>query len=213
MKRITKKVDEKTARNRLLDAGTDLFAERGYSGTFVREIVARAGVTKPVLYYYFKNKEGMFRTILEGASEQQKAVLAEVFEIPGTALDRLVCLYHQIYQGVMAQQNLFKLIYNLVFGPRQGAPNYDVDQYHRRMVAAIKQIYLEGVARGEVREADAEEVAFLLLSLLDFCFHLEYVNPGSSDPQRPERLLRLAFEGLEQRGVCEDKGPLEYEKV
>ena len=213
MKPITKKIDKKTARARLLDAGTTLFAERGYSGTFVREIVERAGVTKPVLYYYFKNKEGMFCTILEWAAEQQKAILAEVFEIPGTALDRLVCLYRQIYQGVMEHQDLFKLIYNLVFGPRQGAPDYDIDQYHRRMIGTIKQIYLEGLSRGEVKEADAEEVAFLLVSLLDFCFHLEYVNPEISDPEGPERLLRLAFEGLGQRVVPDEKEQLEYGKV
>jgi hypothetical protein len=63
-------------------------------------------------------------------------------------------------------------------------------------VDAIKTIYLEGLARGEVKEADANEVAILVLSLLDFCLHIEYVHLGSSDPKRPERLLRLAFQGL-----------------
>jgi AcrR family transcriptional regulator len=213
MKQPTKNIDKSTARARLLDAGTALFAERGYSGTFVREIVERAGVTKPVLYYYFKNKAGMFYTILDGAAAQQQVILSEVLEVPGTALDRLVCLYRQIYRGVMAHQDLFKLIYNLVFGPRKGAPDYDIDQYHRRTVDAIKHIYLEGVVRGEVRDVDAGEVAFLVVSLLDFCFHLEYVNPGISDPERPERLLRLAFEGLTQKGVFEDEERLDYGKA
>jgi hypothetical protein len=64
------------------------------------------------------------------------------------------------------------------------------------MVDSIKAIYIEGLAKGEVKGADADDVAILVLSLLDFCFHLEYVHPGSSDPERPERLLRLAFQGL-----------------
>ncbi len=196
MKQGKKKINGNNARERLLEAGTALFAERGYNGTFIRAIVARAGVTKPVLYYYFKSKEGMFYTILDGASEQQEVILAEALEAPGMVLDRLIFLYRRIYEGLIENQNLFKMIHNLVFGPRQGAPDYDIEQYHRRMVDAIKTIYLEGLAQGEVKEADADQVAILVLSLLDFCLHLEYVHPESSDPERPESLLRLAFQGL-----------------
>ncbi|MEA2040283.1 MAG: TetR/AcrR family transcriptional regulator, partial [Thermodesulfobacteriota bacterium] len=52
-------IDNGSVRARLLVAGTTIFAEKGYASTTVREIVARAGVSKPVLYYYFKNKEGI----------------------------------------------------------------------------------------------------------------------------------------------------------
>ena len=206
MKQGERKIEGNNARERLLEAGTTLFAERGYAGTFVREIVARAGVTKPVLYYYFKSKEGMFCTILDGAAEQQKVILAEALEAPGAVLDRLIYLYRRIYEGLIEHQNLFKMIYSLVFGPRQGAPDYDIDQYHRRMVDAIKTIYLEGLARGEVKEVDAGEVAFLILGLLDFCLHMEYVHPDTSDPERPERLLRLAYQGLGEIIISDKQG-------
>ena len=39
---------EPNARQRLLDTATELFAEKGYAGTSVREIVDRAGVSKPI---------------------------------------------------------------------------------------------------------------------------------------------------------------------
>ena len=55
---------EPNARQRLLEMATKLFAEKGYAGTSVREIVDRAGVSKPVLYYYFKSKEGLFYALL-----------------------------------------------------------------------------------------------------------------------------------------------------
>jgi len=76
MKKSKKKINGNNAKERLLEAGTALFAERGYNGTFIREIVARAGVTKTVLYYYFKSKEGMVYTIFDGAAEQQEGILA-----------------------------------------------------------------------------------------------------------------------------------------
>jgi hypothetical protein len=39
-------------------------------------------------------------------------------------------------------------------------------------------------------------MAFLVLSLIDFSLNLEKIQPELTDPQRPERLLRLAFQGL-----------------
>ena len=195
---------EQNARGELLSAGIALFAEKGYASTSVREIVALAGVTKPVLYYYFQSKEGLFRAILDWAAEQQEALLAHVLETPGTAMDRTIHLYNLIYQGVMENQSLFKLVHNLVFGPPQGRPPYDLERYHRVMVDAIRAIYLEGLERGELREANPEEVAFLVIGLTDFCFHLDYLHPESMDSGRPERLLRLAFRGLVQRNDDKD---------
>jgi TetR/AcrR family transcriptional regulator len=194
--RANKDTAEHRAKNALFSAAVTLFAEKGYASTSVREIVALAGVTKPVLYYYFESKEGLFRAILDWAAEQQQILLTTVLDTPGTALQRMIRLYGLIQEGVIENGNLFKLIHNLVFGPPQGAPAYDVEQYHRRMVEAIKLIYLKGLDQGEVIEADPDEVAMLLLGLTDFCFHLYHVNPESFDPAQPERLLRLAFRGL-----------------
>lgn len=188
--------NEQSARGELISAGTALFAQRGYAGASVREIVHRAGVTKPVLYYYFQNKEGLLRAILDWAAEQQESLLAHVLEKPGTAVERMIHLFRLIYRGLSENFDLFKLIHNLIFGPPQGAPPYDLERYHRVMVDAVKEIYLKGLADGELREEDPDEVAILVIGLTNFCFHLDYLHPESMDPDRVERLLRLAFRGL-----------------
>ena len=188
-------------RGMLLQAGIDLFSEKGYASTSVREIVERAGVTKPVLYYYFKNKEGMLRDILDCASEMQDAILEEVLDQKGTVQERIIHLFHRIYQGVIQNQSLFRFIHNLVFGPPQGTPSYDLKRYQRRMFEVIQTIYLEGVEKGEVRNSDPRDVAAIVMALIDFCLHLDSVNPEISDPQRPERLLHMAFQGLSERNL------------
>jgi hypothetical protein len=53
--------------------------------------------------------------------------------------------------------------------------------------------------RGEVTHADPEDVALLVLSIIDFCLHLNQVRPEFLDTSRPERLLRLAFGGIQGR--------------
>jgi AcrR family transcriptional regulator len=199
MKEQHLRTDEHKARMMLLRAGIALFAERGYTGTSVREIVELAGVTKPVLYYYFKSKEGLFRAILDWAAEMQEGLLARALETPGMAMTRLIDLFQKIYEGISENRGLYRMIHNLFFGPSQGAPPYDIELFHRRMDNTIKTIFLKGLEQGELRQADADDVSILILSLTDFCFHLDYLHPESMNPGRLERLLRLAFQGLEKK--------------
>ncbi|MDX2499984.1 MAG: TetR/AcrR family transcriptional regulator [Deltaproteobacteria bacterium] len=189
---------EPNARQRLLETATELFADKGYAGTSVREIVERAGVSKPVLYYYFKSKEGLFYAILEWAADVQQEILNEIFTTSGTVLERFIFLYRRISEGVLQYQDLYKMIHGLLYGPPQGAPEYDFPQYQRHMFNAVKRIYTSGLAAGEVEAADEDEVAFLVLSLIDFSLNMNQVLPELADPQRPERLLRLAFHGFSQ---------------
>ena len=185
-------------RERLLETASHLFAEKGYASTSVREIVARAGVSKPVLYYYFKSKEGLFYAILDWAADVQQKILDEIFATSGTALDRFIYFYRRISAGVEEYQHLYKMIHGLIYGPPQGAPEYDFAKYQRHMFDAVKRIYTNGLTAGELKQTDGDEVAFLVLSLIDFSLNMNQVLPELADPQRPERLLRLAFQGLSQ---------------
>jgi len=183
-------------RERLLETASHLFAEKGYASTSVREIVAQAGVSKPVLYYYFQSKEGLYYAILNWGAKVQQKIIDEVFEASGTVQDRIIFLYRRIYEEIQEYQGLYAMIHGLLYGPPQGAPEYDFPNFHRQMFEAVKRICFEGLSSGEFKKADVDEVAFLVLSLIDFSLNLEKIQPELTDPQRPERLLRLAFQGL-----------------
>jgi len=189
---------EPGTRERLLETASHLFALKGYASTSVREIVARAGVSKPVLYYHFQSKEGLYYAILEWGAEVQKKIIDDVFDVSGTVQDRINFLYRRIYEEIQEYQGLYAMIHGLIYGPPQGAPAYDFTNYHRQMFEAVKRICIEGLSSGEIKKANADEVAFLVLSLIDFSLNLEKIQPELADPQRPERLLRLAFQGLGQ---------------
>ncbi|MGW2815473.1 TetR family transcriptional regulator [Streptomyces sp. NPDC001415] len=52
-------------REQLLDIGRTLFAEKGFEGTSVEEIAAKAGVSKPVVYEHFGGKEGLYAVVVD----------------------------------------------------------------------------------------------------------------------------------------------------
>ncbi|MER5492118.1 TetR/AcrR family transcriptional regulator [Streptomyces sp. NPDC002454] len=52
-------------RQQLLEIGRTLFAEKGFEGTSVEEIAAKAGVSKPVVYEHFGGKEGLYAVVVD----------------------------------------------------------------------------------------------------------------------------------------------------
>jgi AcrR family transcriptional regulator len=54
-------------RERILKAAERLFAERGYDGTSVRTIVAKAKVNQAAINYHFEGKDGLYREVLRTA--------------------------------------------------------------------------------------------------------------------------------------------------
>jgi AcrR family transcriptional regulator len=69
-------------RDRILKAAERLFAERGYDGTSIRAIVARARVNQAAINYHFDGKDGLYREVLRaafrGMTENQLSHAAEV---------------------------------------------------------------------------------------------------------------------------------------
>jgi AcrR family transcriptional regulator len=52
-------------REQLIGIGRKLFADKGFEGTTVEEIAAKAGVSKPVVYEHFGGKEGLYAVVVD----------------------------------------------------------------------------------------------------------------------------------------------------
>ncbi|HEV2443700.1 MAG TPA: CerR family C-terminal domain-containing protein [Steroidobacteraceae bacterium] len=73
-------------RQRLLEAGIELFAELGYERASTRAIARRAGVSLPALQYYFGGKEGLHRACADYITEDVRSRLGPAAERVGRAL-------------------------------------------------------------------------------------------------------------------------------
>jgi AcrR family transcriptional regulator len=64
-KKPSKRMTAAERREQLIDIARGLFAERGFDGTSIEEIAARAGVSKPVVYEHFGGKEGLYAVVVD----------------------------------------------------------------------------------------------------------------------------------------------------
>lgn len=54
---------ESNLKEKIMEKAVELFSEKGYHGTSVREIAKSVGCSLPMLYYYFKNKNDLYEEI------------------------------------------------------------------------------------------------------------------------------------------------------
>jgi AcrR family transcriptional regulator len=73
-------VKTEDTRSRILNAALELFRERGFAETTMREIAVRAGVATGAAYYYFASKDAIVMAFYQRAMEDMREELEEVLE-------------------------------------------------------------------------------------------------------------------------------------
>lgn len=74
-------------RRRILETALDLFAALGYEGASTRQIAEGAGVNLPAIQYYFGNKEGLYRAVIEDITADTDRHMASLAPRVQAALD------------------------------------------------------------------------------------------------------------------------------
>ncbi len=64
-------------RQRIQDVARELFGQKGVQRTSLQDIADRLGITKPALYYHFKSREDLVRSILQPLIEEGERFVAD----------------------------------------------------------------------------------------------------------------------------------------
>jgi AcrR family transcriptional regulator len=170
-KRIPVQARAVETRDRILRAASDLFSERGYSGTSIAEICDRAGVVGPAIYWHFGSKEGLLSAVIDSSAEEwitiiRNRVLATELEL-GERLDTLLNAWREI---VEQRPNLLRLPFLIMLegGPISADAVEAVRRLHERSKAEMIAGLTETLGR-EIPDADllAEAaIAFLFQALV-----------------------------------------------
>ena len=169
--------------NEVLDAALQLFADKGFASTSVREIVLKAGLTKPALYYHFGSKEGLLRAILEEGLAEFEARVHENVDTAVDARDALVKFMETCFEVASRKPEIASLIYQVIFGPEGSSPGIDVSDITRRNTALMMYVIERAVREGLIQETNAEQALLLLSGLLNIHLmaylkgHLKQLDP------------------------------------
>jgi AcrR family transcriptional regulator len=106
--------DGRDTREALLDAGLDVFAEKGFHGASLKEIAAVVGVRDSALYHYFESKEALFDAIVaersdRGTDEQRREFLTAPIKDLRACLERVGVAIAERMESPRSQK-LFRIL-------------------------------------------------------------------------------------------------------
>jgi AcrR family transcriptional regulator len=136
-------------RARIQQVALELFAEQGYDKTSLREIAERLDVTKAALYYHFKSKEDIVRSLVEDYFGQMDALIAWAKSQPRTAETRREILGRYV-QIVADGSAVFRMLHhNQAAVNSLAAAKERGDLFRERMTGLIEVLTESGAGMEE----------------------------------------------------------------
>ena len=154
---------EQHMRSRIKDAAFKLMAEKGIDGVSMREIAEKVHVTKPVLYYYFKDKEDLCLAIIEERAHQFDEFLDNVLaqKLPPADLLGLVLERHLDFFQKDPRNSKFvakTIAYALSSKNKTLKKDCNMDRLHT--------IFTQAVQNGEIAKEGVADVEWLVHAVL-----------------------------------------------
>lgn len=189
---------------KILSTAAHLFMQLGYRAVSINDIVKAAEVTKPTLYYYFRDKEELFvqmalqrlldtHATLEAAVAGQPTIDAQLAGLAAALLNAndgdMRMLRHEMHEHLSPAGQA-----------RLGAA------FHQHLFAPVQQVMQQGLDRGDMAGHSAAELTMLFLGLME-AFHgitgqLDNIGmPRESGQLRPAVFAPAAVVGLFLHGV------------
>ena len=169
-------------------AALELFVERGYAGTRLEDVAARAGISKGTLYLYFANKEELFKAVVrEGLVSPIAEMRGVIEQYEGSTMELVRMMLFGWWERIGASRigGIPKLVISEAGNFPELARFYLAEVVEPAQAATIA-IVKRGIARGEFRAVNADVVARLMaapmLGLLMWRNALEPFSKSKVDP-------------------------------
>lgn len=199
-------VDERAtqdAREKLLVAGTELFAKKGFAGVSIRELAIAAGVNSALISYHFGGKEGLYEAVITAQYTKIIGKFEAIASTEATVKEKIrmyaevIRLNHTEEQPLMA-----RLIQGELTSPTACTENV-VQKYTARLAQIIGGILRQGIEEGSLRQdINPMFAALSLAGMLNFYFIMPEITkkfvPGQAgqDQAFVEAALNIYFEGM-----------------
>ena len=160
--------DEK--RERILKAAEALFDRYGYTNTTIEQIVQALGVTKPFVYYYFRNKQEIFETLCWAPTEACFTVLDFAADDPRPAHEKAVDGLQRLIAATIAHYpaGFFPYREQQAFSPAYSKASRALAQQFYKQFCALLE---EGRASGHLDFRETRITAQAACSLPGFLYN------------------------------------------
>ncbi|HUC83703.1 MAG TPA: TetR/AcrR family transcriptional regulator [Candidatus Acidoferrales bacterium] len=157
-------------RQQLLRAALKHFANSGYAATSVQDIVDEAKLSKPALYYHFKDKAGLFQALVHEAHDERYRILRAATESRTGIGAQLEAALAGLFAYFRKNRELMRISFATMFAaPGEVPEDAGCEEKCVRNFDFVHSLIKAAQKRGELgRHFSSLELAFGLYGLANF---------------------------------------------
>lgn len=154
-------------RDAVLQTAAHLFLESGYRKTSMSQLATQLKITKPALYYYFRNKEEILIACYKAGIAEIEGLLDEAIVHHGRGLDK-VKAYVRAYATAIVTYDFGRCVAMLDDSELSKQARRAVRSLKRRIDAAIRGYIEEGIEDGSIARCNAKLASFAIAGAINW---------------------------------------------
>ena len=150
----------------ITEAAFAAFAEKGYAGTRIEEVARRAGISKGLMYLYFKTKEELFKAVIRSVVVPQVELLERELDAATPSAETFLRGPVLTFMKGMPGSRVSVVIRLLIAEAHRHPDLVDFywDNVASRGLSALKRLLERGVEAGEFRRTAVNDLPQLLIA-------------------------------------------------
>jgi AcrR family transcriptional regulator len=191
------------AKDKLLAAGTSLFAAKGFAGVSIRELAAESGVNSALVSYYFGGKEGLYEAVIT-AQYERLIVKFEAIAASTSTVEEKIRMYADVIRRNHTEDQplMARLVQGELSSPTACMEKV-LKKYTFRIAQIVSDVLRQGIQGGSFRpDVDPVFAALSLAGMLNFYFILREITKAivpefsGRDQEFVETALKIYLKGI-----------------
>ena len=176
-------------KQQIIMSALELFFNNGYEKTSLNDITGKVSITKPALYYYFKNKHELFIEVVNFfLSDMERLINSTIYSLTDIKkmLEASFCSLNEIityFQKLFKSKNDNAILNNYFFiydAFKRYPESKDImRKLYAKSIESMKQALIIAKNEGKIRsDIDCDVIAFEINALLEGIMLMKIVDPS-----------------------------------
>jgi AcrR family transcriptional regulator len=177
---------------KIIKTAMHIFAKKGYHETSIRDIIKKAGIKQPTLYYHFGCKEDLYKAILETTFEELYKALEIALKKSKGVKEKLKTLIHLYFSFTKQKPDLGACIYSAFFSIPRAIEIKKIQALLDKNREIITEVMIQAKEEGMIRKnIDMNILTYSFMGLINI-YISRYLIKG--DIELDENLERKILE-------------------
>ena len=189
-------------RKKLLQAGIDLLSVKTFSEITMDLVAESSNMSKPMIYYYFKNKEGYYRSLAKYLLRMAREMLKERFNSDLSLRDSLTRYVKFRIEFIETNPGLTKAYISMIHDPCIGLMIEDLkSEFDLMRTELFDPVFDKAVETGEIDPGTDRMLVMMMINSSLIAFTMKALNrfPTIEFPD-PAGLVDIVFDGIKGSG-------------